>query len=103
MLPGSDSGAVERIQVERSPLMERNRSSECRLALFIDFENIARGVRQRHLEERGDLRAILGEREEKGGRLVKRAYADGGYFKDYRSDLLRQGIEPVQVCAAARD
>lgn len=76
---------------------------ECRLALFIDFENIARGVRQRHLEERVDLRAILGELEEKGRILVKRAYADWGYYKDYRSDLLQQGIEPVQVFAAARD
>jgi len=76
---------------------------ERKLALFIDFENIARGVRQRHLEERVDLRAILGELEEKGRLLVKRAYADWGYFKDYRSDLLQQGIEPVQVFAAARD
>lgn len=76
---------------------------ERKLALFIDFENIARGVRQRHLEERVDLRAILGELEEKGRILLKRAYADWGYFKDYRSDLLQHGIEPVQVFAAARD
>ena len=76
---------------------------ECKLALFIDFENIARGLRQRHLEERVDLRAILGELEEKGRILVKRAYADWSYYKDYRSDLLQQGIEPVQVFAASRD
>jgi len=74
-----------------------------KLALFIDFENIARGVRQHHLEERVDLRAILSELEEKGRILVKRAYADWGYFKDYRSDLLQQGVEPVQVFAASRD
>ena len=74
-----------------------------KLALFIDFENIARGVRQHHLEERVDLRAILAELEEKGRILVKRAYADWGYYKDYRSDLLQQGIEPVQVFAAAKD
>lgn len=76
---------------------------DCKLALFIDFENIARGVRQRHLEERVDLRAILGELEEKGRILIKRAYADWSYYKDYRSDLLQQGIEPVQVFAASRD
>jgi uncharacterized protein (TIGR00288 family) len=74
-----------------------------KLALFIDFENIARGVRQHHLEERVDLRAILAELEEKGRILVKRAYADWGYYKDYRSDLLQQGIEPVQVFAASKD
>lgn len=76
---------------------------ERKLALFIDFENIARGVRQRHLEERVDLRAILGELEEKGRIHLKRAYGDWSYFKDYRSDLLQHGIEPVQVFAAARD
>lgn len=74
-----------------------------KLALFIDFENIARGVRQHHLEERVDLRAILAELEERGRILVKRAYADWGYYKDYRSDLLQQGIEPVQVFAASKD
>ncbi|HEU4753449.1 MAG TPA: NYN domain-containing protein [Armatimonadota bacterium] len=77
--------------------------NDCRLALFIDFENIARGVRQRHLEERVDLQAILAELEAKGRILVKRAYADWGYYKDYRSDLLQNGIDPVQVFAAARD
>jgi uncharacterized LabA/DUF88 family protein len=76
---------------------------DCKLALFIDFENIARGVRQRHLEERVDLQAILGELETKGRILLKRAYADWGYYKDYRSDLLQNGIEPVQVFAASRD
>jgi uncharacterized protein (TIGR00288 family) len=76
---------------------------EQKLALFIDFENIARGVRQHHPEERVDLRAILGELEEKGRILIKRAYADWGYYKDYRSDLLQQGIEPVQIFAAYRD
>ncbi len=73
------------------------------LALFLDFENIVRSVRQRHVEERVDLRAILGELEAKGRILVKRAYADWGYFKDYRSDLLQHGIEPVQVFAASRE
>jgi uncharacterized LabA/DUF88 family protein len=73
------------------------------LALFIDFENIARSVRQHQLEERVDLRAVLSELEGQGRLLVKRAYADWGYFKDYRSDLLQNGIEPVQVFAASRD
>ncbi len=74
-----------------------------KMALFVDFENIARGVRQRHLEERVDLRAILDELEQHGRLLVKRAYGDWSYFKDYRSDLLQNSIEPVQVFAASRD
>ncbi len=76
---------------------------EKRIALFIDFENIARGVRLRHPEERVDLRSILDQLEEQGRLLVKRAYGDWGHFKDYRSDLLQNGIEPVQVFAALRE
>lgn len=76
---------------------------DCKIAVFIDFENIARGVRQRRLDERVDLNVVLSALEERGRILVKRAYADWGYYKDYRSDLLQNGVEPVQVFAASRD
>jgi uncharacterized LabA/DUF88 family protein len=76
---------------------------DCKIAVFIDFENIARGVRQRRLDERVDLQVVLSALEERGRILVKRAYADWGYFKDYRSDLLQYGVDPVQVFAASRD
>src|ERR671931_471135 len=85
---------------------------ERRIAVFIDFENIARSVRERSPDERVDLRAILRSLTESpngdslgGGTgapraVLKRAYGDWRQFGDYRSDLLQNGVEPVQVFAS---
>ena len=72
-----------------------------RVAVFIDFENIKRAVDDYFVNERVDLRRILEEIEQVAdGRItVKRAYADWGLFKDYRSDLLDNATDPVQVFA----
>jgi uncharacterized LabA/DUF88 family protein len=83
-----------------------------RIAVFIDFENIARSVRERNPDERVDLRAILRALIETPGgdtlavapgaprAVLKRAYGDWRQFGDYRSDLLQNGVEPVQVFAS---
>lgn len=72
---------------------------ENRIAVFIDFENIKRSVDENFTNERVDLMGILSEiqRVAEGRIVVKRAYADWGYFKDYRSDLLDTATEPVQA------
>jgi uncharacterized LabA/DUF88 family protein len=72
-----------------------------RVAVFIDFENVKRAVDDFFAPERVDLRRILEEIANRtGGRiLVKRAYADWGMFRDYRSDLLDNATEPVQTFA----
>ena len=72
---------------------------ENRIAVFIDFENIKRSVDENFTNERVDLMGVLSEIQSVGeGRIVvKRAYADWGYFKDYRSDLLDTATEPVQA------
>jgi uncharacterized protein (TIGR00288 family) len=72
-----------------------------RVAVFIDFENIKRAVDDFFVNERVDLKRILDEiKETAEGRIVlKRAYADWGQFKDYRSDLLDNATEPVQAFA----
>lgn len=74
---------------------------ENRVAVFIDFENIKRAVDDYFVNERVDLKSILEEigRLADGRIVVKRAYADWGYFKDYRSDLLDNATEPVQAFA----
>ena len=72
-----------------------------RVAVFIDFENIKISVDASFENERVDLRMIL-ERiaaESDARILVKRAYADWGIFRDYRSDLLDNATEPVQTFA----
>src|SRR5687767_1735544 len=83
-----------------------------RIAVFIDFENIARSVRERSPDERVDLRAVLralidtpsGDALAGGANsqrvVLKRAYGDWRQFGDYRSDLLQNGVEPVQVFAS---
>lgn len=74
---------------------------ETRVAVFIDFENIKRAVDDYFVNERVELKRIFEEiRRVADGRItIKRAYADWGQFKDYRSDLLDNATEPVQTFA----
>ena len=74
---------------------------ETRVAVFIDFENIKRAVDDYFVNERVDIKRILSEiaRVTEARITVKRAYADWGVFKDYRSDLLDNATEPVQAFA----
>lgn len=74
---------------------------ETRVAVFFDFENIKRSVDDFFENERVDIKRILMEVQRvTGGRIIiKRAYADWGAFKDYRSDLLDNACEPVQTFA----
>lgn len=72
-----------------------------RVAVFIDFENIKRAVDDYFVNERVDLKRILDQIAQvtQGRVIVKRAYADWGTFRDYRSDLLDNATEPVQTFA----
>lgn len=74
-------------------------SGETRVAVFMDFENIKRAVDEYFVNERVDIKRILDEiRAAADGRItIKRAYADWGVFRDYRSDLLDNSTEPVQA------
>lgn len=70
-----------------------------RVAVFVDFENIKRSVDDFFSNERVDLKRILDEiaRVTHGRIVIKRAYADWSAFRDYRSDLLENAIEPIQT------
>lgn len=74
---------------------------ETRIAVFIDFENIKRAVDDYFVNERVDIKRIFSEIGRVSGARItfKRAYADWGVFKDYRSDLLDNATEPVQAFA----
>ena len=67
-------------------------SGETRVAVFMDFENIKRAVDEYFINERVDIKKILDEitKAADGRVTIKRAYADWGIFRDYRSDLLGQ-------------
>jgi uncharacterized protein (TIGR00288 family) len=68
---------------------------EERIALFIDFENLALGARDRR--EQLNMGVIMDALSERGRVVVRRAYADWNLFSEHRQDLLGQRIEMIEV------
>jgi uncharacterized protein (TIGR00288 family) len=71
-------------------------NDEQRLALFIDFENIAIGVRDANYRK-FDINLVLERLLEKGKVLVKRAYADWNRYSDYKRSFHEAAIELIEV------
>ena len=69
---------------------------EQRLALFIDFENIAIGVRDAHYRK-FDVNLVLERLLDKGKLLVKKAYADWSRYSDYKRTFHEAAIELIEV------
>ena len=67
------------------------------LAVFIDFENLALGFKDR--SGRFDANRVLARLVEKGNIVVKRAYADWKRFSDYTTGLHEAGIELIEIPA----
>lgn len=65
------------------------------LAVFIDFENLATGFKQR--EGKFDISRVLARLVEKGDIVVKRAYADWGRFSHYTAPLHEAAIELIEI------
>lgn len=70
-------------------------SEEERIALFVDFENIALGVRDRG--EKLAMGVVMDALSERGRVVVRRAYADWNLFAEYRQDLVGQRIEMIEI------
>jgi uncharacterized protein (TIGR00288 family) len=71
-------------------------NGERKLALFIDFENIARGVKDaqyKHFE----IRLVLERLVEKGKIVARRAYADWTRFTEYKRAFHEAAIELIDV------
>jgi uncharacterized protein (TIGR00288 family) len=69
---------------------------EAKLALFIDFENIALGVREAKYQS-FEIKRVLERLVEKGKLIVKKAYADWETYKDYKRPFHEQGIELIDI------
>jgi uncharacterized LabA/DUF88 family protein len=69
---------------------------EQRLALFVDFENIAIGVRDAHYRK-FDVNLVLERLLDKGKLLVKKAYADWSRYADYKRAFHEAAIELIEV------
>ncbi|MBA3431662.1 MAG: NYN domain-containing protein [Actinobacteria bacterium] len=70
-------------------------NEEERIALFVDFENLAIGARDRG--DKLDMSVVMDALSERGRVVVRRAYADWNLFADYRTDLVAQRIELTEI------
>jgi uncharacterized protein (TIGR00288 family) len=71
-------------------------NEEQRIALFIDFENLAIGARDANYKK-FDINLILERLLEKGKVLVKRAYADWSRYAEYKRKFHEAAIELIEV------
>ena len=70
-------------------------ADEERIALFVDFENLALGARDRRQEL--DMAIVMDALSERGRVVARRAYADWNLFSEHRQSLLGQRIEMIEV------
>jgi uncharacterized LabA/DUF88 family protein len=70
---------------------------EERIALFLDYENLALGARDHLGGMAFDLRPIADALAERGRVVVRRAYADWSYFDEDRRMLTRSHVELIDI------
>ena len=68
---------------------------QSQIAVFIDFENIALGLRD--TKASFDIRRVLDRLLEKGKVIVKVAYADWHRFREHTKSLHENGIELIEI------
>jgi uncharacterized protein (TIGR00288 family) len=68
---------------------------EERIALFLDFENLAIGSRERGINF--EFKPIADALAERGRVIVRRAYGDWSMFDDPRRDLTRHHVELIEI------
>jgi len=71
-------------------------NDERKLAIFIDFENIAMGVREAKYKS-FEIGLVLERLVEKGKIMVKRAYADWGKYTEYKRAFHESAIELIDI------
>ncbi len=71
-------------------------TDEERIALFIDYENLAIGARE-DLRQKFNLGPVSDALAERGRVVVRRAYADWSYFDDDRRKLTRHHGELIEI------
>ncbi len=70
---------------------------EDRIALFLDYENLALGARDHLGGMAFDLKPIMDALAERGRTVVRRAYADWSYFDEDRRMLTRSQVELIEM------
>lgn len=72
-------------------------TDEDRIALFMDYENLAIGARDALGLKSFDIRPIADALAERGRVVVRRAYADWSFFDADRRDLTRHQVELIEM------
>jgi len=72
-----------------------NHELERRLAVFIDFENLALGFKGS--SEKFDVARVLARLVEKGKIIVKRSYADWSRYTEYKRSFHEAAIELIEI------
>jgi uncharacterized protein (TIGR00288 family) len=67
------------------------------LAVFVDFENIALGLKDKKNAKKFDIIKVLERLLDKGKIVVKKAYADWTRYSDSRNDFHEAGLELIEV------
>ncbi len=71
-------------------------TGEKRIALFIDFDNLALGIKGSP-GKKFQIQIVLDRLLEKGKILVKKAYADWSTHRDYKAELHAAAIELIEI------
>jgi len=66
------------------------------LAVFIDFENLALGLKGKK-DKRFDIQKVLERLVEKGKIIVKKAYADWADYAEYKKPFHEAAIELIEI------
>ena len=71
-------------------------SDDRKLAMFMDFENIVRGVKEAQYKQ-FEIKLVLERLVEKGKIMVKRAYADWNRYTEYKRPFHEAAIELIDI------
>ena len=72
-------------------------NDEPRIAVFVDFENLAIGARDMRGQESFRIDVVLRRLLEKGRIVYKRAYCDWTRYREATKELHQQGVELIDV------
>lgn len=72
----------------------KKESMDSRIAVFIDFDNMALSLRE---DETFRVSLVLDRLKEKGKILLKRAYSDWTRFQKYQRELQENGVEMIEM------
>lgn len=70
---------------------------ESSLAVFLDFENLAKGFEKGKASEKFDVDRILKRLVEKGKIVVKKAYCDWSRFSEFKQQLHSSAFEIIDI------